>query len=118
HRHQRDERRHPVDGRRRGKGHSHEGNENGRRDDGPEGHEGLCDPLVQRNGSYREIDVSQSVLGQRRSSLPTSWMARHWLLAVLVAALLAAIGAASLCLYAGIYNVAADAPHTQPVYWF
>jgi hypothetical protein len=43
---------------------------------------------------------------------------RHWLLAPLVAAaLLVVIGVASLVVYAGIYNVAADAPHTQPVYW-
>jgi len=32
-------------------------------------------------------------------------------------ALLAVIGAASLVIYAGIYNVAADIPHTQPVFW-
>ena len=28
-----------------------------------------------------------------------------------------AIGATTLVIYAGIYNVAADVPHTQPVYW-
>ena len=27
------------------------------------------------------------------------------------------IGAASLVIYAGVYNIAADTPHTQPVYW-
>jgi mono/diheme cytochrome c family protein len=32
-------------------------------------------------------------------------------------ALLAVIGAASLVVYGGIYNVAADVPHTQPVFW-
>ena len=32
-------------------------------------------------------------------------------------ALLLLIGAASLVIYLGIYNIAADAPHTQPVYW-
>jgi mono/diheme cytochrome c family protein len=32
-------------------------------------------------------------------------------------ALFVVIGAASLVIYAGIYNIAADAPHTQPVYW-
>jgi mono/diheme cytochrome c family protein len=60
----------------------------------------------------------QSVSGRGRSGLATSWITRHWLLAALVAAaLLVVIGAASLFLYAGIYNIAADAPHTQPVYW-
>jgi mono/diheme cytochrome c family protein len=34
-----------------------------------------------------------------------------------VAALLVLTAAASLTIYAGIYNVAADIPHTQPVYW-
>jgi mono/diheme cytochrome c family protein len=27
------------------------------------------------------------------------------------------IGAAVLAIYAGLYNIAADVPHTQPVYW-
>jgi mono/diheme cytochrome c family protein len=31
---------------------------------------------------------------------------------------LVAVGAASLAIYAGAYDVAADTPHTQPVYWF
>jgi mono/diheme cytochrome c family protein len=31
--------------------------------------------------------------------------------------LLVAISAASLAIYAGAYDVAADIPHTQPVYW-
>jgi mono/diheme cytochrome c family protein len=39
-----------------------------------------------------------------------------WLVAVLMA--LAAIAAAGgVAVYAGLYNVAADIPHTQPVYW-
>lgn len=60
-----------------------------------------------------------SVSVQRRSGLATSWIARHWLrAALLAAALIVVVGAASLSLYVGIYNVAADAPHTQPVYWF
>ncbi|HET7447617.1 MAG TPA: cytochrome c, partial [Methyloceanibacter sp.] len=29
-----------------------------------------------------------------------------------------AVGAASLAIYAGAYDVAADIPHAQPVYWF
>jgi mono/diheme cytochrome c family protein len=40
---------------------------------------------------------------------------------VFVVALLVAVivvtGAVSLFLYAGVYNIAADVPHTQPVYW-
>ena len=32
-------------------------------------------------------------------------------------ALFVVIGAASLVIYAGIYNVAADIPHTEPVFW-
>jgi mono/diheme cytochrome c family protein len=41
---------------------------------------------------------------------------RGWLVAVLMA--LAAIAAAgAVAVYAGLYNVAADIPHTQPVYW-
>jgi mono/diheme cytochrome c family protein len=27
------------------------------------------------------------------------------------------IGAVSLAIYAGLYNIAADVPHTQPLYW-
>jgi mono/diheme cytochrome c family protein len=27
------------------------------------------------------------------------------------------VGAAALAIYAGLYNIAADVPHTQPVYW-
>ena len=27
------------------------------------------------------------------------------------------IGAAAVVIYAGLYNIAADVPHTQPVYW-
>jgi mono/diheme cytochrome c family protein len=41
---------------------------------------------------------------------------RGWLLAVLM--VLAAIAAAgAVAVYTGLYNVAADIPHTQPVYW-
>jgi hypothetical protein len=31
---------------------------------------------------------------------------------------LVAVGATSLAIYAGAYDVAADIPHAQPVYWF
>jgi len=41
---------------------------------------------------------------------------RRWF-ALVGGALLAVIGGASLLVYAGIYNVAADIPHTQPVFW-
>ena len=39
---------------------------------------------------------------------------RRW--ALLAVALLVLIGAAGVGIYAGLYNVAADVPHTQPVY--
>lgn len=52
------------------------------------------------------------------SGLAASRITRRWLIAAWVGgALLAVVGAASLLVYAGIYNIAADAPHTQPVYW-
>ena len=41
---------------------------------------------------------------------------RGWLLAA-AGALLAIVVAGSLAIYAGIYDVAADIPHTGPVYW-
>src|SRR6476619_340533 len=40
---------------------------------------------------------------------------RRW--ALLAVALLVLIGAAAVGIYAGLYNIAADVPHTQPVYW-
>ena len=40
---------------------------------------------------------------------------RRWTLVAV--ALLALIGAAAVAIYAGLYNIAADVPHTQPVYW-
>jgi mono/diheme cytochrome c family protein len=50
--------------------------------------------------------------------MSASKITRHWLIAASVgAALLAVIGAASLAIYAGTYNFAADIPHTGPVYW-
>jgi mono/diheme cytochrome c family protein len=38
--------------------------------------------------------------------------------ALVAAALIIVVGVASLCLYSGIYNIAADVPHSQPIYWF
>ena len=57
----------------------------------------------------------QSVSGQGRSGA-ASWSTRSWFLAT-ASALLAVIAAGSLAIYAGVYNVAADIPHTGPVYW-
>ncbi len=43
---------------------------------------------------------------------------KRWLIAGSASgALLVVIGAASFVVYAGIYNIAADIPHTQPVFW-
>jgi mono/diheme cytochrome c family protein len=51
-------------------------------------------------------------------SRPTSRIEGRWLVAALVAGALSALVAAiSVGIYAGIYNIAADVPHTQPVYW-
>jgi len=51
------------------------------------------------------------------SGLAGSWITRHWLIATLAGAALLGIIGASLGVYAGLYNVAADVPHTQPVFW-
>jgi mono/diheme cytochrome c family protein len=60
----------------------------------------------------------RSVSGQGISGSTASRIAKHRSAAVLVgAALLAFIGAASLVIYAGIYNIGADTPHTQLVFW-
>jgi len=51
-------------------------------------------------------------------SRPAPRIARRWLVAALVAgALLPLVAVVSVVIYAGIYNIAADVPHTQPVYW-
>jgi mono/diheme cytochrome c family protein len=49
-------------------------------------------------------------------SIATSRTVRHWLVAASVAGAVV-IGVAALAIYAGIYNIAADAPHIRPVYW-
>ena len=36
---------------------------------------------------------------------------------LLAGALFVLVGAAAVGIYAGLYNIAADVPHTQPVYW-
>jgi mono/diheme cytochrome c family protein len=44
------------------------------------------------------------------------WSAgRHW--GLVTGTLLVLVGAAAVAIYAGLYNIAADVPHTQPVYW-
>ena len=40
---------------------------------------------------------------------------RRWTL--VAGALLVLIGAAAVRIYSGLYNIAADVPHTQPLYW-
>jgi len=40
---------------------------------------------------------------------------RRW--APVAVALLVLVVAAAVGIYAGLYNIAADVPHTQPVYW-
>ena len=40
---------------------------------------------------------------------------RRWTL--VAGALLVLIGATAVGIYSGLYNIAADVPHTQPVYW-
>jgi mono/diheme cytochrome c family protein len=40
---------------------------------------------------------------------------RRW--GLLAGALFVLVGAAAVGIYAGLYNIAADVPHTQPVYW-
>ena len=51
------------------------------------------------------------------SGLAASRMTRRRWFALIGGALLAVIGGASLLVYAGIYNVAADIPHTEPIFW-
>jgi mono/diheme cytochrome c family protein len=44
------------------------------------------------------------------------WSAgRRW--GLVAGALLMLVGAAAVGIYAGLYNIAADVPHTQPIYW-
>jgi mono/diheme cytochrome c family protein len=51
-------------------------------------------------------------------SRPASRIARPWLVAASVAgALLVLVAAVSVVIFAGIYNIAADMPHTQPIHW-
>jgi mono/diheme cytochrome c family protein len=47
--------------------------------------------------------------------MPRRGVGRHW--ALVIGSLLVLAGAAAAVVYAGLYNIAADTPHTQPVYW-
>ena len=61
----------------------------------------------------------QSASSDGMSSLAASRMTRRWLIATLIgSAILAVIGTASLVVYLGAYDIAADTPHSQPVFWF
>ena len=51
------------------------------------------------------------------SGLAASRMTRRGLIALVGVALLGAIGVAAFGIHGGLYNVAADIPHTQPVFW-
>lgn len=52
------------------------------------------------------------------SDLAASRNTRLWRFAAVVGVVLSlVIGAASLVVYMGAYNIAADIPHTQPVFW-
>ena len=59
--------------------------------------------------------ASRSVSAQ---GIRASRIARHWIIAAFAAAaLLLLMGVSSVVIYTGIYNIAADTPHTQTVYW-
>jgi mono/diheme cytochrome c family protein len=47
--------------------------------------------------------------------MPQPGAQRRW--GLLAGALFVLVGAVAMGIYAGLYNIAADVPHTQPVYW-
>ena len=47
--------------------------------------------------------------------MPQSGAQRRW--GLVAGALLVLVVAAAVAIYAGLYNIAADVPHTQPVHW-
>ncbi len=60
----------------------------------------------------------RSVSGEERLRAIESRIARHWVIAgALAVAFLAMIGFAAIIVHAGVYNIAADTPHSEPVYW-
>lgn len=45
-------------------------------------------------------------------------LARHWVLASIAGLVLVSVAAlGGIVVYAGLYDIAADAPHTRPVFW-
>ena len=61
---------------------------------------------------------TQSNSGGATTCLPASRRSRGGLIAAwLVGALLLILTMLSLAIYTGVYNVGADVPHSQPVYW-
>src|ERR1700675_2679321 len=51
----------------------------------------------------------------RRNKLPRWSAIRRW--GLVTGSLLVLLGVAAVGIYAGLYNIAADVPHTRPVYW-
>src|SRR4029450_5767845 len=43
------------------------------------------------------------------------WNGRRW--GLVIGAAFVLVAAVGVAIYAGLYNIAADVPHTQPVYW-
>src|SRR6188472_509054 len=60
----------------------------------------MQEPHPQRHGGYREVGVF----------LGTGWR-------LVIGTLVVLAGVAAVAIYEGLYNIAADVPHTQPVYW-
>jgi mono/diheme cytochrome c family protein len=59
-----------------------------------------------------------SASNQNGSSTVESRIARHWFIAALVlGGICALIGLAAILVYAGVYNIAADTPHSRPILW-
>jgi mono/diheme cytochrome c family protein len=59
-----------------------------------------------------------SASNQNGSSTVESRIAKHWVIAAWVlGGICALIGLAAILVYAGVYNIAADAPHSRPVLW-
>jgi mono/diheme cytochrome c family protein len=56
--------------------------------------------------------------GEERLQAIEARIARHWVIAAgLVAAFFALVGLAAIIIHAGVYNIAADTPHSTPVFW-
>ncbi len=60
----------------------------------------------------------RSASGEERLRAIESRIARHWVIAgTLAVAFFALIGFAAVIVQAGVYNIAADTPHSEPVFW-